>query len=158
MCSSKQYTTGESEASVAGFTKVIRIGLAVLCMTMLVACDNDSDSSDSDVEVPPPNIAGIWSGTWEGLHITLGPVAGTWEADVAQTDTEASGPVRLRGDVDCPDGFLTATASGDDQSVAGTLRRPRGPKARIRTCKLLRRKRSILLVHRFKEGHQGESP
>lgn len=76
---------------------------------------------------PPPKIAGIWSGTWEGIETTLGPVAGTWEAEISQNGSEVQGPISIAGDVDCAEGDVTGTADAEQQSVSGHIFRDSCP-------------------------------
>jgi len=77
--------------------------------------------SSSDNPPPPPNISGVWAGTWSGNDIDFGSVTGNWEAELEQTETEITGVARLSGDVDCPDGILSAVPGSSTPS--GTLAR-----------------------------------
>jgi len=76
-----------------------------------------------DDEDPPPKIAGIWSGTWEGVDHAFGPASGTWEAEISQKDTDVRGPMIFGGDIDCAEGRMTGTADGDTEEVSGKVHR-----------------------------------
>src|SRR6267142_1063176 len=86
--------------------------------TLLYGCGDSREVGD-----PPPNLAGVWAGTWTGpwTGTSQGLVTGTWEAELSQTETNVSGTVTLRGDIDCMDGVLVGSATNN--SVAGTVDR-----------------------------------
>ena len=98
--------------------KSIRNGFIVVCLLTLVGCGG----SDSEEALPPPpHIAGIWSGTWEGIDTAFGPAAGTWESTISQSGTIVKGPMSLGGDIDCAEGSLTGTADAESQIVSGEV-------------------------------------
>jgi len=70
---------------------------------------------------PPPQIAGIWSGTWEGIDTAFGPAAGTWEARISQQGSEIKGPIIFGGDIDCAEGSMTGTADAETEVVSGQV-------------------------------------
>jgi DNA-binding beta-propeller fold protein YncE len=81
-------------------------------------------SGGSDDDLPPaPKIAGVWSGTWEGIESTLGPVSGTWEAVISQQEGNVSGPINFGGDIDCAEGRMTGTADAETEIVSGDVTR-----------------------------------
>ena len=67
----------------------------LMCLLTLVAWggggDRDEEGEAGDELPPPPKIAGIWSGTWEGIDSTFGPAAGTWEAEISQKASTCAG-------------------------------------------------------------------
>jgi DNA-binding beta-propeller fold protein YncE len=70
---------------------------------------------------PPPRIAGIWSGTWEGIDSSFGPAAGTWVARVSQKGSDIDGPISFGGDIDCAEGDMTGFADAQTQEVSGQV-------------------------------------
>ena len=70
-----------------------------------------------------PDMAGIWSGTWEGVDSSFGPVAGTWVMRMSQNNTELSGPIEFSGDLDCAEGTMSGLADPRDSAIAGTVER-----------------------------------
>ena len=91
------------------------IALTAVCMLLLISCGG------SDDQPPPPHIAGVWSGTWEGVESTLGPVSGTWESSISQNGTAVKGPISLGGDIDCAEGKVTGTANAESEIVSGDV-------------------------------------
>ncbi len=87
-----------------------------LCL-LLTGCD------DEPLPRPPatPNIAGVWSGTWEGIDSTFGPAAGTWAARITQRGTDFDGPITLGGDIDCAEGELSGVADTVTGQVYGQV-------------------------------------
>jgi YVTN family beta-propeller protein len=69
----------------------------------------------------PPDLSGVWAGTWSGTDPFVGSVNGNWEADLSQDGTEVEGPMILSGDVDCPDGSVTGSADTVNNLVTGAL-------------------------------------
>ena len=67
------------------------------------------------------NIAGIWSGTWEGIDSAFGPAFGTWEATISQSGTEINGPMSFGGDIDCAEGKMSGTADSESEIVSGEI-------------------------------------
>jgi len=70
---------------------------------------------------PSPQIAGIWSGTWEGIDTAFGPAAGTWEARISQQEAEIKGPIIFGGDIDCAEGSMTGIADAETEVVSGQV-------------------------------------
>lgn len=102
--------------------------LAAAAMVLaLAACGGsggDSDDGESDVEVvDAPRIAGIWSGTWEGIDSSFGPVAGTWESRISQSGEEFDGPISFGGDLDCAEGRMKGTANREQEIITGWVSR-----------------------------------
>jgi DNA-binding beta-propeller fold protein YncE len=105
---------------LSSIIKTIRIVFIVVCLLALVDCGSSSDDPEEELP-PPPHIAGIWSGTWEGIDTAFGPAAGTWESTISQSGTIIKGPMSLGGDIDCAEGSLTGTADGESQIVSGEV-------------------------------------
>ena len=89
-------------------------------IALLPSCGGGGDSP-STPQRTPPDLAGIWAGSWQGTDPLLGTVTGFWEGDVAQTASSVSGFGTLTGDVDCMDGSLSGSSNGTEFS--GTLSR-----------------------------------
>lgn len=70
----------------------------------------------------PPDLSGVWAGAWQGSDPALGFVSGTWDIEITQGASSASGPGVLLGDVDCMDGQLQTNA-GNQFAVTGSLAR-----------------------------------
>jgi hypothetical protein len=100
----------ESSLSKERIVSVVCYPMVALCLLALVACGGDDSDDDAP---PPPKIAGIWSGTWEGIDSTFGPAAGTWEATISQRGADVRGPIFFGGDIDCAEGKMTGTADAD---------------------------------------------
>ena len=94
--------------------------LACIYTLGIVACGGGDGDDEPDLP-SPPQIAGVWSGTWEGIESTLGPVAGTWEARISQNGSEVHGPISFGGDIDCAVGDMTGTADVENQIVSGDV-------------------------------------
>lgn len=92
----------------------------IAAATLLYGCGNDS--SNPGANPPPPNLAGVWAGTWTGTNTPQGVVTGTWEAELSQTEREVTGTATLRGDIDCMDGLLSGAANPNN-SITGTIDR-----------------------------------
>jgi YVTN family beta-propeller protein len=93
---------------------------AIAAATLLsYACGNGGDDAENS---PPPNLAGVWAGTWTGTNTPQGLVTGTWEAELSQNEREVSGTATLRGDIDCMDGVLSGAANPNN-SITGTIDR-----------------------------------
>ena len=73
---------------------------------------------------PPvaPDLSGVWAGAWQGSDPSLGFVSGTWDVEITQGASSASGPGVLLGDVDCMDGQMQ-TNPGNQSAVTGSLAR-----------------------------------
>ena len=94
------------------------------CLIMLLAlsaCGGGGGSSEDEVD--PPKIAGIWSGTWEGIDNSFGPAAGSWQATISQSGVNVKGPIFFGGDIDCAEGKMTGTADTDADTVSGKVYR-----------------------------------
>ncbi len=106
----------------------LRRGLAAVALLLsLAACggsggDDDEEENDAGV-VEAPRIAGIWSGTWEGIDSSFGPVAGTWESRISQSGEEFDGPISFGGDLDCAEGRMNGTANRDREIISGWVSR-----------------------------------
>ena len=84
-----------------------------------------SGGNNSGVALPVvPDLSGVWAGAWQGTDPRLGLVTGTWQSEITQSDSSASGPGELLGDVDCMDGVLH-TAAGQQNVPTGTFIRTR---------------------------------
>ena len=93
---------------------------SLLLSLTLVSCGGD-DGDTPPQSSTPPNIAGVWAGTWTGFNPTLGPVTGDWENELDQIGSDVTGTSRLSGDVDCPDGIVTGSAT--KTTISGDLLR-----------------------------------
>jgi len=76
---------------------------------------------------PPdaPDLSGVWAGAWQGNDPSsggLGLVSGTWDVEITQGDTSASGPGVLLGDIDCMDGQMQTNPEAQN-AVTGALTR-----------------------------------
>ncbi len=96
--------------------------LILIIIAALISACGGSGSGDDDPP-PVPKIAGIWSGTWEGIESTLGPVAGTWEARISQAGADVQGPISFGGDIDCAEGRMSGTADAEQNIVSGDVTR-----------------------------------
>jgi DNA-binding beta-propeller fold protein YncE len=119
MCSKIQNI--ESSLSKEHLVSVVCYPIVALCLLTLVACGSGGDGDDD--APPPPKIAGIWSGTWEGIDSEFGPAAGTWEASISQQGVDVRGPISFGGDIDCAEGKMTGTADGETEIVSGKVHR-----------------------------------
>ncbi len=106
-------------ALLNGANSVIRrasgMALMAVCMLLLISCGG------SDDQPSPPHIAGVWSGTWEGVESTLGPVSGTWESSISQNGAVVKGPISFGGDIDCAEGRMTGTTDVESEIVSGDI-------------------------------------
>jgi DNA-binding beta-propeller fold protein YncE len=105
-------------SAISGISRV-----AILSI-FLSACGGGGNEQAGDLPEdlpPPPQIAGIWSGTWEGIDTDFGPAAGTWEARISQQETEIKGPIIFGGDIDCAEGSMTGTADAETEVVSGQV-------------------------------------
>ena len=107
------------------FSSFISSGARYLAVTFilvaLAACGGGDD--DKEKEPEPPKIAGIWSGTWEGIDNAFGPATGSWVSHISQNKTRVRGPISLGGDIDCAEGDMTGTADPESEEVSGTVSR-----------------------------------
>ena len=102
--------------------------IAALVVAVLVnACSGGGEGGGGVAPPPPgptpPDLSGVWAGSWQGTDASLGAVSGTWEVAITQGSTSASGPAALLGDVDCMDGQMQTNSSAQI-SVTGTFTRP----------------------------------
>lgn len=100
-----------------------RAGLAAMCalLTLSAGCGGGDDPPPQQA----PDLSGVWAGSWQGTDPSpggLGPVSGTWEVEITQGASSASGAVELRGDVDCMDGQMQ-TNPGAESGVTGIVTR-----------------------------------
>ena len=103
-------------------SKTFKAFPCVALLLTLAACGSDGGGSDEE-EVDPPRIAGIWSGTWEGIDSSFGPAAGTWEARISQSGKKVNGPMIFGGDIDCAEGKMKGTANPKSETVSGEVYR-----------------------------------
>jgi YVTN family beta-propeller protein len=105
--------------------------IAALLLAVLVnACGGGGGGGGPPPSPTPPDLSGIWAGSWQGSDPTLPAsaqrVSGSWEATITQGPSFASGPGTLLGDIDCMDG--QAQTNPDAQTaVTGTFTRPGCP-------------------------------
>lgn len=99
--------------------------LARMAALALVAVGAGCGGGGEGEEQPPPDLSGVWAGAWQGNDPSaggLGLVSGTWEMEITQGASSASGPGELLGDVDCMDGQMQ-TDPGSQNAVTGMLAR-----------------------------------
>jgi YVTN family beta-propeller protein len=90
-------------------------------MAAMAGCGDGDEPPPQEV----PDLSGVWAGSWQGDDPSvggLGAVSGTWEVEISQGASSASGPVELLGDVDCMDGQMQ-TDPGASVAVTGSLAR-----------------------------------
>ena len=98
---------------------------ALFLFAVLAGCGGGGDSAPPP-QPTPPDLSGVWAGAWQGSDPSaggLGLVSGTWETDIAQGASSASGPAELQGDVDCIVGQMQTNPDAQN-AVTGTLVRP----------------------------------
>ena len=69
----------------------------------------------------PPDLSGVWAGSWQGSDPSLGVVTGFWEASLLQSESSVNGLATLIGDVDCMDGVVQGASNGT--TFSGTFNR-----------------------------------
>ncbi len=94
--------------------------LIFLPFLLLISC---SEKGDPISPKPSIDLSGVWAGSWTGNDPVIGPVSGTWEADMTQPGYRVRASYRLDGDVDCANGTLEG-AVGPNNVVSGTVSRP----------------------------------
>ncbi len=99
----------------------IAVGLSSIFAVGLVGCGGGGWGAQS-ASPTPPDLAGVWAGSWTGADPVAGIVTGTWVADIAQSKTSVNGSASLRGDIDCMDGIL-ASGANSNNTVSGTFDR-----------------------------------
>ena len=93
-------------------------------LAIAAACGGGSDVPPPDPQPTPPDLSGVWAGSWQGTDPGgLGAVSGTWEVEISQGASSASGPSELRGDIDCMAGQMQ-TNPDTSVGVTGSLARP----------------------------------
>ena len=100
---------------------LLKIFLIAFLSIVFSACGGGGGGEESKDLPSPPDIAGIWSGTWEGIDLVFGPAAGAWEARISQQETEVKGPMIFGGDIDCAEGSMTGTADDETEVVSGQV-------------------------------------
>lgn len=105
------------------FTSLFSVGLIASCAAvLLISCGGGgSGAFVSHASPPPPDLSGVWAGTWEGSDQTS-IVSGFAEVSLTQNDTNVTGTSTLIGDVDCMDGSVQAALNA--AGFAGTVTRP----------------------------------
>jgi DNA-binding beta-propeller fold protein YncE len=104
-------------------SKAFKVLPCIALLLTLTACGGGSGSGDKEDAIDPPKIAGIWSGTWEGIDSNFGPASGTWEATISQSGIDVRGPMFFGGDIDCAEGKMNGTADVDTDTVSGKVYR-----------------------------------
>jgi YVTN family beta-propeller protein len=99
----------------------IRPLVRACAVLILVSCGGGDGGSPA-----PPDLSGVWAGSWQGTDPQLGFVSGTWEVEITQGASSAAGSAVLLGDVDCMDGIMQTTSASQTE-VIGTLTRPGCP-------------------------------
>ncbi len=99
-----------------------RAGLIAVCA---IAVIGGGCGGGDDPPPPPtvPDLSGVWAGAWQGTDPSLGGfglVSGTWNVEITQGASSASGPGLLLGDIDCMEGQMQ-TNPGAASAVTGTL-------------------------------------
>lgn len=97
--------------------------VAALLIAALTGCGGGGDAPPPPM---PPDLSGVWAGAWQGNDPSangLGLVSGTWETQITQGATSASGPAELLGDIDCMDGQMQTDPNAQN-AVTGTVVRP----------------------------------
>jgi len=93
--------------------------VAALLLLTAAGCGGGGDAPPPEV----PDLSGIWAGSWQGAEPGgLGQVSGTWEVEITQGESSASGPTELRGDIDCMPGQMQ-TDPDASSAVTGTVAR-----------------------------------
>jgi len=103
---------------VPRFLSRMTAGFLLAALLLLAGCGGGGGGDNP----PPPDLSGVWAGAWQGSDPALGFVSGTWDIEITQGASSASGPGVLLGDVDCMDGQLQ-TNSGNQSAVTGSLTR-----------------------------------
>ena len=118
------------------FNRILRrICFAIALSVFFSGCGGGGGAGVAEnPTTPPPDLRGVWAGTWTGNSATQGLVTGNWEAEIADqfqgdvtndpegfsfslglnnptftnywADTRITGMASLRGDIDCMDGDL----------------------------------------------------
>jgi len=104
-----------------------RAGVIAVCAFALIG----GGCGGGDGAAPTlPDLSGVWAGAWQGDDprpvVGFGLVSGTWEVEVNQGASSASGPTLLLGDVDCMEGQMQTNPDAQN-AVTGLLTRPGCP-------------------------------
>lgn len=92
---------------------------AAILLAIAAGCGGGGDAPPPEA----PDLSGVWAGSWQGTDPGgLGAVSGTWEVEITQGESSASGPSDLRGDVDCMAGQMQ-TDPDASSAVTGSLAR-----------------------------------
>jgi YVTN family beta-propeller protein len=102
-------------------SRLLVVGAAIALAAIAGCGGGGGGGGSSPLSSTPPDISGVWAGTWTGNNTVQGLVTGTWEAELSQSASGVTGTATLRGDVDCMDGAIIGTAGVSD--VSGTLDR-----------------------------------
>ena len=96
---------------------------SLVVLLLLAACGGGGGGAPP--QQAAPDLSGVWAGAWQGNDPSpggLGLVSGTWDVEITQGASSASGPGVLLGDVDCMDGQMQ-TNPGSQSAVTGSLAR-----------------------------------
>ena len=92
----------------------------VLITVLLAGCSDGGGGPGAPN--PPPDLSGVWAGSWQGTDPALGMVTGSVETSLVQGESSVTGTATLLGDVDCMDGSVQG--SSDGLTFTGTFSRP----------------------------------
>jgi YVTN family beta-propeller protein len=81
-----------------------KVYLAILLTAIAAGCGGGGDES-ANAETVPPDLRGVWAGTWTGNSAAHGLVTGTWEADITRQE-HATGASRIWSDGENLYGFI----------------------------------------------------
>lgn len=96
--------------------------VTIAASILIAGCGGGGGGSVPLPPAPPPDLFGVWAGTWTGTDAT-GFVTGTWEAELVRSGTSGiAGTGTLRGDIDCMDGVLAGSVDTNNV-LSGTLDR-----------------------------------
>ncbi|MDD4977469.1 MAG: YncE family protein [Gallionella sp.] len=98
-----------------------KLFLLLLCTSLLAACGGGGGGGLAADPGSPPDLSGVWAGTWQGSDPIMGPVTGFMESSLTQGASGVTGTATLMGDIDCMDGIVQGTSNGT--TVTGTLLR-----------------------------------
>jgi YVTN family beta-propeller protein len=91
---------------------------ACFMLLALAGCGRQDDGSSGNSPLttpPPPDLFGVWAGTWTGTNTPQGLVTGTWEAELVPSGTSGvGGTATLRGDIDCMDGVIAGSVNASN--------------------------------------------
>ncbi len=110
-----QYSLSRDSAAGQPLSRVWSV-VALSVIAGLAGCGGGSSTPPT-----PPDLSGIWAGSWQGVNPAVGPVTGFWVADLSTGTSTVSGTGMLLGDVDCIDGSVAGSAGAG--AVTGSLDR-----------------------------------